>query len=194
MQTTLICCLLILVAASSASASVSRFSNIDAGRSPSDRIDPHGLVFDVGGADLPGFVPVAPLLNDVTITNADSGRSFDFTSGPIFDTATEVLTNGTNDWILMGYNEGGLQSNEVIMFGTAPDFMGSEITRISFILGDVEITPRSHYIEYAVEVESGDAPAVAVPEPSSLVTFALLMGGLCVVCYRAKHSPKSQGC
>lgn len=160
---------------------VDSYSGVLAGGGAS--ITPTGLlIFDVGGGNHPGLVPVAPLLNEVSVSVTDAGTSFDFTSGALFDIASGVLTNGVNDPIVVEFDGRGIIASETFFFGTTPDFEGRTISQISFILDDVVIdipgrNPNGNGIwsdvslNYTIAVHS---TATAVPEPSSFLTFLVL--------------------
>jgi Dockerin type I domain len=100
------------------------------------------------GADL-SVSPFAPVFDNLLATPDDVGSTFTISSGPVFDLAASVLTNGIDDSVtfrwLIGGGGGGLVTMENRFFfdgsSGGPDFQGNDITDISLVLDSLTIDP-----------------------------------------------------
>ena len=144
------------------------------GTSPIDSVDFKVFLEDQSGS----FSPV-PVFEE-TFSESDAGTSLIFSSGPLFDQAFSLLTNGVDDFVTVYVGPLSNTYNESAFFGLTPDLVGHNITSVVANLDTIEITPLGQVMSmHFAQLDftgSIEVHGLSLPEPGGLLLglFALI--------------------
>lgn len=117
-----------------------------------------------------------------TFSEADAGTTLVFDSGPIFDQAADLLTNGVDDFVTVFVGPMSQTFNESAFFSLTPDFYGNQITSVVANLDTIQITPMGQvYSTYVAQVDFSGSLEIhgqSMPEPNGLLLAAISILGV----------------
>jgi hypothetical protein len=123
----------------------------------------------------PSALYVFPLFDELFLTESDVGKTFYISSNsedPDFSSFVDILTNGNDDIIGIGYMTGTTSyNNESVWFSTTPDFADHTITSIAITLDRLTLDSNG----VGTDVSSSYSVGIwgnAVPEPPTIALLA----------------------
>ena len=131
-----------------------------------------------------GSIASVPVFEQ-TFTESDAGTSIVFDSGPLFDQAEGLLTNGVDDLVTVFVGPLSQSYTESAFFGLAPDFNGNRVTSVVANLDMIQITPLGQaFSMYVAQLDFSGSMEVHgrhLPEPTGYLLALVAVLGVIVL-------------